>query len=346
MLKHKLLKAAKVVSVMTLTVSALLIMGCNPSPSSPEQLAEFESKVVATKLSLANSDFGKKASFGPYRLVVGDVVELYMPTVLTTANPKDPGRTEPHFCRVEPDGMICLPIVGNIQAEGLTLSEIEASVVNAFYPKHVVSRPAVVAKVNEYRTVAVSISGAVKEPGNFELRNNELSLSSLINKASGIVREGAGAIRINRVDRSETEPIIIPIKNLNTPYIDLALVEGDMVEVEPIDQQVFTVLGMVNKAGVYPYPVGTQYNLMEAIAAASGVDVIGDPRYAKVYRSGTDGELSVITVKIDKNSVANASRLKVKPGDVIAVEQTPRAMTRKIFAEVFRIGVGASYGID
>ena len=187
--------------VLVLSVSAVFFCGCSSvAVTTPDELIEFNNagpiqpeidldKLVAAKIT------------GTYRVVAGDILELRMSSVLyviTADLPESLETSIPTLCRVYDDGTISVPIIGQIQAVGRTLAEIETSIVNAYYPEYSPTRPAVIVRVSEYKTTRVSITGAVEEPGVYELPSNENSLVSLIMKAGGIVEDGAAFIHIKQ----------------------------------------------------------------------------------------------------------------------------------------------------
>lgn len=141
-----------------------------------------------------------------------------------------------------------------------------------------------------------------------------------------------------------SERIILPVKGLNIPFADVALQDGDIVEVERFDPAVFTVLGPVKSPGTFDYPPDVEYNLMQALAFAGGPDLLLDPRYVTIYRQDANGEIVTATFGLDRKSLAKASKTKIKPGDVISVEMTPATRVRMILKEMFYIRVG--YDID
>jgi protein involved in polysaccharide export with SLBB domain len=110
---------------------------------------------------------------------------------------------------------------------------------------------------------------------------------------------------------------------------------------EHIDMRQFTITGLVMKAGVFPYPTNAQYNLIDAIAAAGGVDFIADPHYAKVYRKDSSGKVVSAIFKIDKSATDKALKVIIKPGDIVSVEPTLQTQTNLFFSQVFRVNVGA-----
>lgn len=144
---------------------------------------------------------------------------------------------------------------------------------------------------------------------------------------------------------SPTKPLLLPVKGMNIPFSDIALTDGASVVIEPLDPQVFTVMGLVQRPGVFAYPNNVKYNLLQAIAFAGGVDEIANPRYVRVYRQKADGSIIDATFTMKDSIPTSAAALSLKPGDVVAVEQTPRTKMNLMLAEIFavRVGAAASY---
>jgi len=139
----------------------------------------------------------------------------------------------------------------------------------------------------------------------------------------------------------ESEPLVLPVKGLNIPFADVALRDGDSVEVERLELPLFTVIGLVNRPGNFPYPPDVQYNLMQAVGFAGGFNQAAEPRYATVYRLKPDGTIvSAIFKVINGSKLTNASNVLIKPGDIVAVEHTSRTRTKLFLDRVFRINMG------
>jgi protein involved in polysaccharide export with SLBB domain len=144
---------------------------------------------------------------------------------------------------------------------------------------------------------------------------------------------------------SGAETIVLPVKGLNIPFMDVDLEEGDIVEVEPFEIPLFTVVGLVNKPGNFPYPPTAHYNLMQAIAFAGGLDRIAKPRYATIYRQKEDGSIvrapfQIISKKNEPQG-AEASSILIKAGDIVVVEDTPRTRTNEFLQRLFNFNIGA-----
>ncbi len=138
----------------------------------------------------------------------------------------------------------------------------------------------------------------------------------------------------------EDIPLVLPVKGLNIPFADVALRDGDRIIVEPLREPLITVVGLVNRAGNFPYPSGVEYNLMHALGFAGGLNLSAEPRYATIYRLAADGTTVSATFNVAgiAKSVDPSDALSVvlKPYDVIAVEHTPRTRAKVFWDRVFR----------
>jgi len=328
-----------------------------------------------------------KIATGPYRVVPGDTLQVDVLSVLDAQSWNEVTATnrQEFKYRVDDRGAILLPIVGPYLVAGKTLSEIEAGIVTAYYPKYVKSPFPVHAAVLEYETRRVSIVGAVAMPGVYSLRHDEMSLVSLLMRAGGITEKGAAVIQITRMGKpgrrvdlggrvgataantadlrggsgvrrlalagmdkpeasEDATPLVLPVKGLNIPFVDVALEEGDHVVVEWPQEQFVAVVGLVTRPGNLPYPPTARYTLIQAISFAGGLDLLADPRYVSVYRLRSDGSIARITVQLvnpkDHEHLTNELALPLMPGDVVSVEHTPRTRLNAFLDRIFRVSLG------
>jgi protein involved in polysaccharide export with SLBB domain len=141
--------------------------------------------------------------------------------------------------------------------------------------------------------------------------------------------------------RRAAKPILLPVVNANIPYRDVALDEGDSVVVEPVQMPLFSVLGLVAKPGNFPYPPGARYNLTQAIAFAGGLDRVARPYYVTIYRLKEDGSVARAPFRLLKNDkFTDALGTPIRPGDVVAVENTPRTRLNTAIRDLVRINAG------
>lgn len=92
----------------------------------------------------------------------------------------------PELCRtvpVRPDGKVSLPLVNDIQAAGLTTNELRAQVTQRL--AEFIPSPEVSVIVREVHSVKVSVLGAVRMPGNYEVKSAATVLD-MIARAQGL----------------------------------------------------------------------------------------------------------------------------------------------------------------
>ena len=349
----KMIRAMAVICMAGMTV----LIGCGAQLPTSDELAAFKNAGAAPPSVDLDKIVQSKPPPGAYRIMVGDLLSIHAGFLSSQSNEASEHQGT-LLRRVEADGSVTLPMIDQINVGGKTLVEAEAFIAGAYYPKHIVNRPAVVVQVTEYDTRYVEIMGGVVAPGRYQLRTgDEMSLVSLLMRSGNVVAQGANVIRITRPDQKQPmAPVVLPIKGLNMPFVDLALKGGETIEVEKLNPQTFTVMGLVRAPGTYPLPPDQHINLLQALGAAGGTDLINDPRYATIYRQNPDG--TVVSARFQLNgktdnwtkaslfadSTFGASGfVSLKPGDVISVEKDMRTRTRAWLAQVlvFRAGGNA-----
>jgi hypothetical protein len=167
-------------------------------------------------------------------------------------------------------------------------------------------------------------------------------LAQIILPGSGADCNGVQDDALGKMVAKDTPsgPLLLPVKGMNIPFSDIALEDGASIAVDGLDPQVFSVMGLVRKPDVFPYPPETDYTLLEALAFAGGVDEIADPRFVTVYRLNSEGEMVHAAFEIYHGIPVTAAAIVLKPGDVVSLEYTPRTRKNKILAELFRISIG------
>ncbi len=363
-------EALRATGALVVAVLAVGLTGCGDGMRQPtaEQLEAFQAAGPITLTVDMERIRKAKLSTGPYRVIPGDVLEFTMPALLqavTTAKvqaAQTPTRPDqPYLTRVGTHGAITLPAVGELKVEGHCLAEIEEMVIDAYRP-YAVLRPSVFIRVPEYMTSKVYIAGAVKKPGVYTLRADQMTLVSLLTVADGITETGASLVRIVRSAEGQAVPtdtgaaaglslsgrtdgteqdLVLPVVGMNIPFRDVALEEGDTVVVEQGHVPLFSVLGLVKNPGNFPYPPSARYNITQAIAYAGGLDPVADPYYATIYRLASDGTVVRVPFRIIEHSqFTEALSTPIRPGDVIAIEQTPRTRMNTFIQNLVRINTG------
>lgn len=331
-----------------LSVAFGLLCGCSGlEVSTSQQLARFEQAGPYRPKVDTDAFVAARLPAAQYTVAPGDILQFDMPSVMRALSVDAATTSRPHLSRVSSEGKITLPMIGEIDASGQALEEIERAAVEAYHPRYSVYRPAIVATVKEYSQVKVSVRGAVVNPGIHSLASDEKSLVGALMKAGGFLRDGASAVRILRPgNEGATDPIVLPVEGLNLVFADVALAGGETVEVLGLDPKVFTIVGLVNRQGTYDYPPGAKFSLLEAIGFGGGLDQISSPHYVQIFREDASGEIVSATFDIDGDGFGQAAAVAIKPGDIVALADTPMTEFRRVVAGLFRGGVNVMLRYD
>ncbi len=121
------------------------------------------------------------------------------------------------LCRVDAKGTVNLPLVGEIRVKGLTLSEAERAIENAYRDGRFLRKPEVTVAVDDYAPREVSIQGQVKNPGRYPLPiESTMSVLDLVTKAGGFTDTALGTgVRITRIlPDGSTRVITLDVESL------------------------------------------------------------------------------------------------------------------------------------
>ena len=177
-------------------------------------------------------------------------------------------------------GEISLPLVGAVSVGGLTTTEIEGRL-EAMYRENVIKEPQISVSVAEFQSQPVTVIGAVREPGAYQLRG-ERRLLELIAMAGGLDEEVGGRIKLQR---GENEVITVSIAELLArpgPLTNILIEPYDIVEVERAG--VVYVVGAVEKAGGFPVRDQRPMTVLRALSLAQGLSQFSSPQNAMVIR--------------------------------------------------------------
>lgn len=111
--------------------------------------------------------------------------------------------------RVDARGRVNLPLLGEIALGGLTVTEAQTAVENAYKDGRFLRNPQVTINVEEYAVREVSIGGQIRNPARYQLPNESTyTLAELVTKAGGITDIGKGsAVTVTRIMPDGTKKV-------------------------------------------------------------------------------------------------------------------------------------------
>jgi polysaccharide export outer membrane protein len=213
---------------------------------------------------------------------------------------------------IKPDGMVALPLVGEIKAAGLTTAQLEQALVKA-YLKYL-KAPSVSVKVSQFRTNRIYVLGQVSRPGQYELKPNA-GVFELIAAAGGPTLRADLAKAVLIRDKTDTTQLdlLSAIKQSKDPAVSLQ--PDDVLYIPETDSRII-VLGEVNHPGAYDLLEGQR--VTDLIAGAGGPTTKAALAQAFVVRGQQQ-----IPVDLQKALAGDASAdIVLQPRDMMVVPES------------------------
>jgi polysaccharide biosynthesis/export protein len=222
---------------------------------------------------------------------------------------------------VETDGSFTFPLIGRLQAGGLTLRQIETELKKRLADGYF-KNPQLTVAVETYRSQRVFITGEVRTPGTYTL-TGDMSLIEALSRAGSttqyagnecvIVRAGDGKATAGPLLPNQAEgatSIRVDLKELQSGALskNVPLRDGDTIFV-PKAETVY-VFGQVKNPGAYALQ-NKDTSVLQALSLAGGVTDRGSTGRIKIVRivNGKKTEIKVSLTDL------------VRPGDTVMVPE-------------------------
>jgi polysaccharide export outer membrane protein len=251
--------------------------------------------------------------------------------------------------RVTHQGQISLPLLGEIDAKGLTVSSLEKTV-RERYDKYI-HNPQVGILIREFRQ-RVSVIGAVQKPGIVELTGPK-TVIEILAIAGGVSEKAGSQVHVYRQGVTSRETHVIDLGVLangaglinagTAGMINMPVEPGDMINVP--ETGMFFVDGAVRKPG--SYPLGRRYSLTQALATAGGVDTELSSSNISIFRRMGPGKVDTLAFDLNDIMAGAATDPQLEADDVIVlpVSTTKFIVKRFIGTLVGGISIGSFIGM-
>ncbi len=221
---------------------------------------------------------------------------------------------------VNPGGKISLPLIGEVQAAGLTAAEL-AKRITTEYAKTVRSPQVTVTlrEVNSYRFYFV---GRVTRPGMYTSRS-EVTLLQAISMAGGIL-DGADLERAYVARGKERVPVdFVKLMRQGDLTQNLTLNPDDTIVLPDNPQHVIYVMGEVKNPGMLPFVKERNWTATKAVAAVGGFTQYAGRGRSYIIREDGGRKL---TIPIDFNDLMKnpeaGKDVPLNAGDILVVPQS------------------------
>ena len=310
-----------------------------------------------------SGNLGLDSATGDYRIGSEDLLQI------SVLEAPDLSRT----VRVSADGEISLPLLGAVQAAGLTSQGLQAVLENLLRRTYM-KNPQVSVFVQEMRSHPVSVFGAVEKPGVFQISGPK-TLIEVLSMAQGLAVDAGDTVIVMRQAGDPASPTVSPsqeskftaateaqlkTKSAKTgsfsPVNDVApgprsikislkslLDSGDSrynVLVYPGDVVKVTragivyVVGEVRRPGGFPLKTNENIYVLQALALAEGLTPTAEGKHARIIlASGANGSRTEEAINLDNILKGKAADRLLKPNDILFVPNSSRKAALHGFAQ-------------
>jgi len=266
--------------------------------------------------------------------------------------------------RVSGSGEVSLPLLGAIRVAGMTTRELEQDLTRRLKGTYLLD-PQVSVFMKEFKSDPVSVVGAVKLPGLYQIQGRK-TLIELLAMAQGFsegpMRQPGRTIIVTRGPKTQWqvandsatgegsavgaqtggESIEIPIKQLiqtGEAQWNVPIYPGDVVKVVPAGT--FYVAGDVSHPGGFPLRDFEYVSVIQALAMAGGPLKTSDLRHSVIIRRDAEGNRVEQEIDLRKARKGEDAEIALGENDILFVPgSVTKAAALRALEATIQIGTG------
>lgn len=217
---------------------------------------------------------------------------------------------------VNDKGFLMLPLIGAVDVNGLTTSEVSKKIAKALRDGDFLKNPEVSVEIVQLRSQMVSVLGEVSRPGRYPIPGH-ISVLELIAVAGGLTTNADQTVTLLRrnTDPQKAEsdlriPILLGETGVtDRKTLDVEMQPGDVVYVNK--KKMFYIHGEVNRPG--SYPMEPEMNVMRAISLGGGMTQRASKRRIYINREVPNEGIKEIKATLSA---------PLQPGDVVFIDES------------------------
>jgi polysaccharide export outer membrane protein len=257
--------------------------------------------------------------------------------------------------KVDHQGNIRLPLAGRIQASGLTIESLEKEIAKRL--GGIMNDPEVSVSVAEYRSHPVSILGAVRNPGVYQV-NGPKTLFEVLSLAGGLNPDASNRVKIMRAVSAGPLPLANATSDKTREFYTAELNVRSIMEAKNPDENIFVlsndvitvpkaemvyVVGSVHKSGGFPLNEKEQITVLQAVSLAEGLDKVASAKSARILRqSSPDAERTEVAVDVEKILAGRAKDVPLRANDILFI---PNSLAKSASMRALEAAIQTATGL-
>ncbi len=258
--------------------------------------------------------------------------------------------------RVGPDGLVDLPLVGEVQAAGLTVAQFRSELVKKL--SRYIQQPNVSVNLTDNQSHPVSVFGSVNHAGVYQLGSPK-RLLEVISLAGGVSADAGPDVLVTRQSKwgrveapgAQTEQssgyssVRLSLSDLTSgknPAADIAVLPNDVVSV-PKAELVY-VNGNVRKPGGFTLSAHESLTVLQAVSLAEGFSPNAKANHARILRRSPEGngQSRLIEVDADRILKGQAPDVPLYANDVLYI---PNSAFKESSKRAVEVAIGVTTGL-
>ncbi len=225
--------------------------------------------------------------------------------------------------RVSDEGTIDLPLIGDVDVQGLNETDLAVKLKTLLESRYV-QRASVAVQVREFRSMPISVIGAVKAPGPLAF-SGRWTLLEALTAAGGLAERHGNVVHIIRTaSNGLSDQIEIDVNDLmvrGDPRVNIPIFANDLINIPaPVPVTIFC-LGEVARPGALQFQSTERISVLSAIARAGGLT---DRASKKMLIKRRDASGREVEIEVNYKSIisGDSSDIDLEPNDVVVVRRS------------------------
>ena len=253
--------------------------------------------------------------------------------------------------RISTGGDINLPMVGRVQAAGMTVQQLEAEMMGRL--KTYIRQPDISISVTQFRSQPVSVIGAVRSPGIVKLEGQK-SLVEVLSLVGGTQPDASSIVTITRPRKWGSIPLPLKSDDPASPYttaevnirtisahpeLNIQILPDDVINV-PRAAVVYAV-GGVNKPGGFALNDKEAVSVLQLVALAGGVGPTAATKDAKIIRPVPGSTRVEMDINLKDVLDGKIKDVMLQPDDILFVPDSyTKGVLRRTLETVIQMSTG------
>jgi polysaccharide export outer membrane protein len=293
---------------------------------------------------------------GTDRIYPGDMINVAIVTGLREIDEQSDWKL-----RVSDRGVADVPLIGPVQLAGLKPPHASMAIRDLSIQRGIYRNPTVTVQVVLRHTNAITVMGAVEEPGVYKLPAANSDLVAALAAAGGLREDANTAVEVRLPPSAHPTHGTAALASYPGPdgayppqlrRVDLAqaatgedvslpLDDGAVVMVGKQPTRFVYVMGLVNEPRQVEMPPDSEMRLLDALASAGGrkFQIADEVTITRQHPRG--GPSAFIKASVQDAQHDSAENLRLTPGDVVKVEETPATFIVGMAQSFIRFGFSA-----